>query len=184
MTCINLLKQANNPSDNPCNRADLPAKARPGTRLATRLVAGWALVMSAQVQGASEHAGPQHLPSIPLGAGMFNIQAELALTPEQREIGLMNRTDLGPYQGMLFVFDAPAKQCFWMKNTLIPLSVAFIANDGTIVNIDEMKPQTLDPHCSAQPVRFVLEMSQGWFAKRGMKAGSKLTGKPFGTGKP
>lgn len=184
MTCINLLKQANNPIDRACNCADLQAKPRPGTRLMAAVAAGLALAMSAQAQGAGGHDGPQHLPSIQLGAGMFNIQAELALTPEQREIGLMNRTDLGPYQGMLFVFDAPAKQCFWMKNTLIPLSVAFVGNDGTIVNIDEMKPQTLDPHCSAQPVRFVLEMSQGWFAKRGMKAGSKLTGKPFGTGKP
>ncbi|WP_374593409.1 DUF192 domain-containing protein [Aquabacterium sp.] len=141
-------------------------------------------VSASQAQGTGAQDGPQHLPSIQLGAGMFNIQTEVALTEQQREIGLMHRTSLGPYQGMLFVFDAPAKQCFWMKNTLIPLSVAFVANDGTIINIDEMKPQTLDPHCSAQPVRFVLEMSEGWFAKRGMKAGSKLTGKPFGTGQP
>jgi uncharacterized membrane protein (UPF0127 family) len=66
-----------------------------------------------------------------------------------------------------------------MKNTLLPLTVAFVADDGTIVNIDDMKPQTLDSHCSAKPVRYVLEMNQGWFAKRGIKAGTKLTGQPF-----
>ena len=70
---------------------------------------------------------------------------------------------------MLFVFDAPGIRCFWMKNTLLPLSIAFVADDGTIVNIDDMKPQTLDSHCSKQPVRYVLEMNQGWFAKRGIK---------------
>lgn len=181
MTCINLRNQANNHTAKTFNRL--------GMRHALRLAAAAAIgalsgTSHAQDAGTGAQDAAQHLQSIQLGAGMFNIQAEVALTPEQREIGLMHRTSLGPYQGMLFIFDAPAKQCFWMKNTLIPLSVAFIAQDGTIVNIDEMKAQTLDPHCSAQPVRFVLEMSEGWFTKRGMKAGSKLTGRPFGTGKP
>jgi len=80
---------------------------------------------------------------------------------------------------MLFAFEEPGQQCFWMKNTLLPLSVAFVADDGTIVNIDDMKPLTLDGHCSTKPVRFVLEMNQGWFAKRGIKAGEKLLGQPF-----
>ena len=80
---------------------------------------------------------------------------------------------------MLFVFERAGQQCFWMKNTLIPLSVAFVADDGTVVNIEEMKPQTLDSHCSTQPVRYVLEMNDGWFAKRGIKPGSKLRGAPF-----
>lgn len=179
MTCINLEKQVNNPTSSLAKATARTKGSKRSVALAVLLVAG-----AAQAQGTEAQDGPQHLPSIQLGAGMFNIQAELALTAQQREIGLMHRTSMGPFQGMLFVFDAPAKQCFWMKNTLIPLSVAFVANDGTIVNIDEMKPQTLDPHCSAQPVRFVLEMNQGWFAKRGLKAGSKLTGKPFGTGQP
>jgi uncharacterized protein len=77
------------------------------------------------------------------------------------------------------VFESPSQQCFWMKNTLLPLSVAFVADDGTIVNIDEMKPQTLDSHCSARPVRYVLEMNTGWFSKKGLKAGQKLSGPPF-----
>jgi len=80
---------------------------------------------------------------------------------------------------MLFAFEEPGQQCFWMKNTLLPLSVAFVDDDGSVVNIENMKPQTLDSHCSKKPVRFVLEMNEGWFAKRGIKAGSKLTGKPF-----
>ena len=110
---------------------------------------------------------------------MFNIHAEVAQTPEQRAIGLMFRPTMAPQDGMLFVFEEPATQCFWMRNTLLPLSAAFIADDGSIVNIADMKPQTDDSHCSAKPVRFVLEMNQGWFAKRGLKAGSKLQGAPF-----
>ncbi len=121
----------------------------------------------------------QSLPTMTLNAGIHVITAELARTGEQREIGLMFRESMPANHGMLFVFERPGQQCFWMKNTLLPLDVAFIADNGTIVNTDRMKPRTLDPHCSAQPVRFVLEMNDGWFAKRGITAGSKLTGKPF-----
>ena len=124
--------------------------------------------------------GPQKLQQIRLNAGIHNINAELAATPEQREIGLMFRPTMATNDGMLFVFERPGQQCFWMKNTLIPLSVAFVADDGSVVNIEAMKPQTLDSHCSAQPVRFVLEMNDGWFAKRGIKPGAKLRGAPFG----
>ena len=93
--------------------------------------------------------------------------------------GLMFRKEMPQNEGMLFVFEAPSQQCFWMKNTLLPLSIAFVADDGTIVNIDEMKAQTLDSHCSAQPVRYVLEMNTGWFARKGIKAGARLAGPPF-----
>jgi len=123
--------------------------------------------------------GPQKLPSITLSAGMHLIQAEVAQTPDQRSTGLMFRSAMGTNEGMLFAFEAPGQQCFWMKNTLLPLSVAFVDDDGSVVNIENMKPQTLDSHCSKKPVRFVLEMNEGWFAKRGIKAGSRLTGKPF-----
>ncbi len=124
-------------------------------------------------------SGPQKLQSIKLTAGIHVVSAELASTPEQREIGLMFRPSMGANEGMLFVFDRAGQQCFWMKNTLIPLSAAFIADDGSIVNVEAMKPQTLDGHCSTQPVRFVLEMNDGWFAKRGLKPGAKLRGTPF-----
>ncbi|OYT99364.1 MAG: hypothetical protein CFE40_05765 [Burkholderiales bacterium PBB1] len=121
----------------------------------------------------------QSLPSMTLNAGIHVITAEVARTEQQREIGLMFRESMPANHGMLFVFDRPGQQCFWMKNTLLPLDVAFIADNGTIVNTDRMKPRTLDPHCSTQPVRFVLEMNDGWFAKRGIAAGFKLTGPPF-----
>ncbi len=127
----------------------------------------------------SAQDGPQKLTSIRLTAGMHLIQAELAQTPDERSTGLMFRTAMAANDGMLFAFEQAGTQCFWMKNTLLPLSVAFVADDGSVVNIDEMKPQTLDSHCSTKPVRFVLEMNQGWFAKRGIKAGSKLQGAPF-----
>jgi uncharacterized membrane protein (UPF0127 family) len=120
-----------------------------------------------------------NLPRVKLGAGMHQIDAQLALTPEQRQIGLMFRAEMPQHEGMLFMFEEPAQQCFWMKNTLMPLTAAFVADDGTIVNLVDMQPQTTDSHCSAKPVRFVLEMNQGWFAKRAIKAGFRLTGKPF-----
>ena len=123
--------------------------------------------------------GPQNLPTIPLNAGIHIIHAQVAMTPKQREIGLMNRPEMPANEGMLFVFEQPSTQCFWMKNTLLPLAVAFIADDGSIVSLDEMKPQTLDSHCSAKPVRYVLEMNTGWFSKRGLKPGARLTGGPF-----
>ncbi len=124
---------------------------------------------------------PQNLPAITLTAGMHNIRAQVASTPEQRQIGLMFRREMPPHEGMLFVFEAPTLQCFWMRNTWLPLSIAFLRDDGTIVNVDEMAPMTESPHCSAQPVRYVLEMNKDWFAKRGLKAGSKISGPPFTT---
>jgi uncharacterized protein len=130
---------------------------------------------------AAAQDGPQRLPTVTLGAGILNIKAELAQTPQQQQIGLMHRTSMGANEGMLFAFERPGQQCFWMKNTLLPLSIAFVADDGTVVNVDEMKPQTLDSHCSARPVRYVLEMNAGWFKKHGIKAGDKLSGAPFGT---
>ena len=128
---------------------------------------------------ASAQDGPQKLAQVRLNAGIHNINAELASSPQQREIGLMFRPAMPANDGMLFVFERPGQQCFWMKNTLIPLSVAFLADDGSVVNIENMRPQTLDSHCSTKPVRFVLEMNDGWFAKRGIKPGFKLGGKPF-----
>lgn len=116
------------------------------------------------------------LKRVSLGAGMHRIDAQLALTPEQRQIGLMWRKKMPAHEGMLFVFEQPSQQCFWMKNTLIPLTAAFVADDGTIVNLVDMQPQTLNPHCSAKPVRYVLEMNVGWFAKKNIKAGSKISG--------
>ena len=142
------------------------------------LLFAWLMALMAGHAPAQDQ--PQlNLPRVSLGAGMHKIDAQLALTPDQRQIGLMHRTEMPQHEGMLFFFEEPAQQCFWMKNTLLPLTAAFVADDGTIVNLVDMKPQTTDSHCSTKPVRFVLEMNQGWFAKRAVKAGFRLTGKPF-----
>ena len=115
---------------------------------------------------------------IPLTAGIHVIRAEVALEPDERAKGLMFRKVLGPNQGMVFLFDQPAVQCMWMRNTLIPLSVAFIADDGRILNVEDMAPQTEDNHCAAKPARYALEMNKGWFVKHGIVAGAKISGLP------
>jgi len=121
------------------------------------------------------------LPRIELRAGMHRIEAQVARSPDQRSTGLMWRQAMPAHEGMLFVFEQASVQCFWMKNTLLPLTAAFVADDGRIVNLADMAPQTTDSHCSAEPVRYVLEMNQGWFAQRGLKAGFRLRGGPFGS---
>jgi uncharacterized membrane protein (UPF0127 family) len=139
-----------------------------------------ALLLVALAALASAQEQPQlDLPRVRLQAGMNQIDAQVAASPEERMTGLMHRKEMPQHEGMLFVFDQPSTQCFWMKNTLLPLTAAFVADDGTIVNLEDMRPQTTDSHCSARPVRFVLEMNQGWFARKGIKSGAKLTGPPF-----
>jgi uncharacterized membrane protein (UPF0127 family) len=124
--------------------------------------------------------GPQpRLPTVELRAGMHLIRAELAVTAEQQATGMMFRTTMGTNEGMLFVNDDAGVRCFWMRNTLIPLSIAFLDDDGTIVNLADMQPRSDRSHCSARPVRYALEMNQGWFAKRGIQPGFKLRGGPF-----
>lgn len=155
---------------------------KPSARPTRRRIARWlvgALGAAATSIALAQAGTPQNLPTLQLSAGIHTIKAMVARSMEERSTGLMFRTDMAPSDGMLFVFEAPAEQCFWMRNTPLPLSAAFVLDDGTIANIEDMKPQTLDPHCSAKPVRYVLEMHQGWFAKRGIKAGSKLSGAPF-----
>ena len=118
----------------------------------------------------------QELPVVQLRAGMHLIRAELAADHETRGRGLMHRKSLGPNSGMLFVFEGPGIQCMWMKNTNIPLSVAFLDDQGTIINIADMQPHTEDSHCAKRPAIYALEMAQGWFAQRGIKPGMKLAG--------
>ena len=148
---------------------------KPLRRGSTVLLLGTALSLNA----LSQQAPQLQLPRTKLNAGMHMLDVQLAQTPEQRQIGLMWRKEMPQHEGMLFVFEQAATQCFWMRNTLIPLSAAFLADDGTIVNIADMKPQSDDSHCSEKPVRFVLEMNVGWFAKRQLKAGYQLGGAVF-----
>ena len=118
----------------------------------------------------------QSLPVTELRAGMHLIHAEVAADFSTRARGLMHRKGLAPNAGMLFVFDAPSEQCMWMKNTYIPLSVAFLDAEGAIINIADMQPHSEQTHCSARPALYALEMTRGWFAERGIKPGMKLGG--------
>lgn len=127
---------------------------------------------------AQDNTQPR-LPTTELTAGMYIIQAEVAKTLREQTIGLMHRQKMGVNEGMLFIYDSIQIRCFWMRNTLLPLTIAFIADDGSIVNIKDMQPRTENSHCSARPVRYALEMNQGWFDQRGLKPGFKLHGAPF-----
>ena len=133
-------------------------------------------MIAAALAAAPAAAQQPPLPAVQLSAGMHLIHAELAADPGSRMQGLMYRKALGPNAGMLFIFDEAATHCMWMKNTLIPLSVAFIDERGTIVNIADMQPQTEQSHCASKAVPFALEMTRGWFAERGIKPGAKLGG--------
>jgi uncharacterized membrane protein (UPF0127 family) len=155
----------------------MPAMKRPLQILAV-------LAAAATLHTARAAEEPQMtLPRVRLSSGLHQIDAQVAQNNEQRMIGLMYRKEMPQHEGMLFVFDEPSMQCFWMKNTLLPLTAAFVSDDGTIVNLVDMKPQTTDSHCSLKPVRYVLEMNQGWFAKKGIKSGAKLAGQPFEAGR-
>lgn len=149
------------------------------------MLSGVATSTDALAQPASSHIRPPQagvaqppLAAIRLTAGMHLITAEVASTPQAREKGLMFRKELAPNHGMLFVFQTPSNLCFWMMNTIVPLSIAFMRDDGTIVNIEDMQPMTVNSHCATESVRFALEMEQGWFAKRGITAGKQIAGLP------
>lgn len=154
----------------------LPAAA---TRWASALSA---LLATATLTTPLAHAQaiPQlDLPRVELRAGMFRIDAQVASRPIERQIGLMQRPSMLPHEGMLFVFEHPGVQCFWMKNTPLPLTAAFVADDGRITNLADMQPLDETSHCSSEPVRFVLEMNQGWFSQKGIQTGQRLSGPVF-----
>ena len=131
------------------------------------------IALSAQAQTPG---GQPPLPSVQLQSGMYLIKAEVANDYSTRMQGLMMREKMPPNEGMLFVFPDREKQCMWMKNTLLPLSVAFIDEAGVILNIEDMKPQTENSHCSAAAARYALEMNLGWFKTKNIKPGSKISG--------
>lgn len=133
------------------------------------------LLTSSSIALAQVNVG---LPTIELKTGIYRIQAELADTPKAREIGLMNRTSMPNNAGMLFIFEQKAGHCFWMSNTKIPLSIAFIADDGKIVNIEEMQAETTNNHCPKAAVRYALEMNKQWFSERVIVPGTTVTGLP------
>ena len=127
---------------------------------------------------AAAPAAAQQLPVVQLNAGMHLIRAEVAAEFGTRMRGLMYRSSMPQNAGMLFIFDESTQHCMWMKNTLIPLSVAFIDEHGTVINIEDMAPQTEDSHCAIKPAVYALEMNRGYFAARGIKPGSRIGGIP------
>ncbi len=135
------------------------------------LLFAWALLGKGVVAEES-------LPQVQLRLGMHQVTAEVAASQKTREQGLMFRSALPPNRGMLFAFPVTERHCMWMKNTFIPLAVAFLADDGRIVNIEEMYPLTLTPHCAQEPVRWALEMPGGWFRERGIVVGMRVVGLP------
>jgi uncharacterized protein len=126
--------------------------------------------------GGSSWAQQPQLPLLELLAGMHRIEAEVAATSESRQIGMMQRTIMPPQRGMLFVFPEVAKHCMWMRNTLLPLSVAFLDESGRIINVEDMQPKTENNHCATKPARYALEMNLGWFKSRGLGAGFAIAG--------
>jgi len=145
-------------------------------RLLTKLL----LSLAVAAGPAAVAAQTPPLPTVQLTAGIHLITAEVAAQDPARTRGLMFRKGLPANHGMLFIFDRKAVHCMWMRNTLIPLSVAFIEDDGTIVNILDMQPHDERSQCAKQPVRYALEMTQGWFEKKGIGPGSKLGRLPAG----
>jgi len=142
-----------------------------------------AIAIAATVAAARALAQQPELPARALTAGVHLITAEVAADEPSRETGLMFRTGLKPNHGMLFVFEQPIEACMWMRNTLIPLSVAFMDRDGRIVNIEEMQPRTENLHCAKGAVPYALEMTSGWFSERSLKPGQTVIGglpKPAG----
>jgi uncharacterized protein len=134
------------------------------------------LILGLALAATAAAAQAPALRTVELGAGMHLIRAEVADRDATRSLGLMHRTSLPQNGGMLFVFDADAPYCMWMKNTLIPLSVAFLDDQGAIINIADMQPLTEQSHCATRPARYALEMTQGWFTQRGIRAGTRLRG--------
>lgn len=142
-----------------------PARFIPCILLAALVLPG---PLAAQAQSA--------MPTVELSIGLHRVEAERADSFATRAQGLMHRRQMAANRGMLFVFDRAERHCMWMRNTLIPLSVAFIDESGAILNIEDMAPQTEDTHCAAAPARYALEMNAGWFAQRKLAPGARVSG--------
>jgi uncharacterized protein len=161
--------------------------------LATRLFAaallatlstGFALSLGVTLPVQAQENPNPRLPSVTIQAGIHLINAEVASDVGTRSKGLMHRTKLGNNEGMLFIFEQKAQHCFWMRNTLVPLSIAFLGEDGTIINIESMQPKSEESHCPLKATRYALEMEQGWFTKKGIAVGDKLAAKGLFSAKP
>jgi uncharacterized protein len=120
-------------------------------------------------------ACPLELPTATITVNGHSLIVELAATPAARTCGLSHREDLPQNRGMLFIFPSPGPETFWMKDTLIPLSIAFVDNAGQIMNIQDMIPmQTEELYSSQGPARYAIEVNQGWFERQGIAAGDQV----------
>jgi uncharacterized membrane protein (UPF0127 family) len=133
-------------------------------------------VLCALFTASTLFAQTASMPRVELTAGFHRIEAEVAANQADRSQGLMHRRALAPNQGMIFAFPQTATHCFWMRNTPLPLSIAFLDEKGTIISIDEMAPETEDNHCPPRPARFALEMNSGWFKAKGLRPGTVIVG--------
>jgi uncharacterized membrane protein (UPF0127 family) len=133
--------------------------------------------IAAAFGGEEQSGGQAALPTITLSINGHNLRAEVAATLQSRRKGLMSRPALADGEAMLLVFPENKRHCLWMRDTLIPLSAAFLNKSGDIVNIAaKMQPQTDRRHCATAPAQYALETSQGWFIKHGIKAGDTIKG--------
>ena len=146
----------------------------------TKFVATLALALLASMPASAQapDGKPQSLPITTIRVGPHTVAAEVASTPDQRTLGLMYRFSLPADHGMLFVFPEPQPLAFWMRNTFIPLSIAYIDADGRILNVAEMAPRSDATHPSRGDALYALEMRKGWFAERGVAPGARVTGLP------
>jgi uncharacterized protein len=125
----------------------------------------------------AEHP-PIEPPTFSVGSLSINnktVAIEIAETQAQRIFGLMGRASLPQDSGMLFIFDEVASTCFWMLNTPLPLSIGFFDEDGTLINATDMQPFDETHHCPAKPMKYALEMPQGWFADNQVTEGMRMT---------
>jgi len=160
------------PHDTSCARRSNTRRTL--ARAAAACAAALAAWLPSPPAAAQEGAPP--MPRVELNVGIHLIHAELANNEANRMIGLMYRHQLGPNDGMLFTFDEAAQHCMWMRNTYLPLSVAFLDASGAVINVEEMKAQTDDSHCATRPARYALEMSAQWFGQHGVRPGTLIQG--------
>jgi hypothetical protein len=149
------------------------ANSRRGERAAIGIGAAMAAGIAGMLSGPVS-ADP--LLTYPLKIKGHALRVELAASEEDKRTGLMFRRNLGENSGMLFVYENEGRWAMWMKNTYLPLSVAFIDRDGRIINIEDMQPLTEDSHQAAGPAKYALEVNRGWFAKRGIGRGDRIQG--------
>ena len=144
-----------------------------------RLQRATVMVVGLLACGTSDAGGGQPpLPTVTLQVGATPVAAEVADSPEERELGLMFRERLAPDSGMLFVYPTERPRSFWMKNTPLPLTIAYLSAGGQVVSLKDMEPLTTRPVLSGKGAMYALEMEQGWFDAHGVKVGDTISGLP------